>query len=74
MPSWVRFSIAVYLGLLLAGAVIGPRPLSADGGDVVSKPEWADRVAERAIEREAEAGVERDDAPARRGSAGWQDS
>ena len=29
MKSWVRYSVAVYLGLLLGGALISPSPESA---------------------------------------------
>jgi hypothetical protein len=32
MPTWVRYSVAVYIGLLLAGAVVVPEPLAAAGG------------------------------------------
>lgn len=26
MPSWVRYSLAVYMGLLLAGSLVEPKP------------------------------------------------
>lgn len=32
MTTFVRYSVAVYLGLLLAGAVVVPEPLAAAGG------------------------------------------
>jgi len=32
MTTWVRYSVAVYMGLLLAGAVVVPEPLAAAGG------------------------------------------
>jgi len=31
MSSWVRYSVAVYLGLLLAGSVAAPLPHQSDG-------------------------------------------
>ncbi|MEO0586359.1 MAG: hypothetical protein AAF078_01845 [Planctomycetota bacterium] len=59
MPSWVRFSVAVYLGLLLAGAVISPRPLSADAVEPVDRPGWAGQVADEERVRGPEACAER---------------
>jgi len=38
MPSWVRFSVAVYLGLLLAGAVIAPEPIAAGADERPAAP------------------------------------
>ena len=29
--SWVRYSVAVYLGLLMAGATMGPSPAQTNG-------------------------------------------
>lgn len=34
MNSWVRYSVAVYTGLLLAGAAIAPRPQASIGSDL----------------------------------------
>lgn len=33
MPSWVRYSVAAYAGLLLAGALLGPPPSPSVGND-----------------------------------------
>lgn len=33
MSSWVRYSVAVYIGLLLAGAAIAPQPQMSVGAD-----------------------------------------
>ncbi|MEM0914136.1 MAG: hypothetical protein AAGB29_02475 [Planctomycetota bacterium] len=38
MPSWVRFSVAVYLGLLLAGAILSPEPIVADEEELSPPP------------------------------------
>ncbi|MEM9790389.1 MAG: hypothetical protein AAF842_08270 [Planctomycetota bacterium] len=47
MPSWVRFSVAVYLGLLLAGAIVAPEPIVADADELTAPPvrlPWAHRT------------------------------
>ncbi len=31
MDSWIRYSVAVYIGLLMAGALVGPRPTLSIG-------------------------------------------
>jgi len=38
LHSWVRYSVAVYLGLLLAGVLAAPRPSEAPGVSCVSPP------------------------------------
>lgn len=35
MSSWVRYSVAVYAGLLLAGAAIAPQPQASVGSDLL---------------------------------------
>ena len=39
MRSWVRYSVAVYVGLLLAGALVGPRPELSDASGPA--PTWS---------------------------------
>ncbi len=34
MSSWVRYSVAVYVGLLLAGALVVPKPEATAGPNV----------------------------------------
>jgi len=34
MSSWVRYSVAVYVGLLLAGSMMAPRPGESVGAEI----------------------------------------
>jgi len=36
VKSWVRYSVAVYVGLLLAGAIDLPKPVSAARGTAIA--------------------------------------
>jgi len=49
LHSWVRYSVAVYLGLLLAGVLAAPRPSSAPG--VAHRPPAPAVSPERPAER-----------------------
>lgn len=37
MSSWVRYSVAVYLGLLLAGSMMAPQPQVSVGSDAMTR-------------------------------------
>jgi hypothetical protein len=50
MSSWVRYSVAVYAGLLLAGALIVPQPQASVG----SAPQAAENHVHDATCRHAE--------------------
>lgn len=70
MPSWVRYSVAVYVGLLLAGALVTPwvaggriqpatqqsprRPEAMPKGDINGSATKATRTIRRAAEKNEE--------------------
>lgn len=74
MYSWVRYGVAIYLGLALAGAMVGPTPqcgASGEGGGILPDAWQATPANTRPVEVQTPdvAGVR-----ASKHRAGWRDA